>query len=293
MLPAVLITFIRHGESVSNAAGIWQGHADAPLSPRGLAQADALAARLCSEPVTRIVSSDLRRAASTAAAVGEAVGRTPAADAVWREINLGRWEGLSREEVADRFPDQIAALARGEDVAVGGGERWSDLRRRVGGAFDALVAAGDPDEHVLVVVHGGVIVTLISELLGVFAARPRPIGKLSNTSMTRVRIDAAGITIASYNDGLHIDADASWRREASRGRTVVELRASEEGADSVDLEGADPSPRLVRGHALATWAASRLVPDARARLASPQPGARCLSVSSRRGGTVWSWNEGA
>ena len=64
-----------------NAAGRWQGQADPPLSARGLEQAERLAQVIAEEPaaagIERIVTSDLRRAAETAAALGRALGIAP------------------------------------------------------------------------------------------------------------------------------------------------------------------------------------------------------------------------
>jgi len=285
------ITFIRHGESVSNAAGIWQGHANAELSDRGRAQAEAVAERLRGEAVDRIVCSDLARAHATAEAIGAAVGRTPEPVEVWREIHLGRWEGLRRDEVAARYPDEIAALARGEDIRVGGGERWSDLLARIGGAFTEL--ATGPEDHVIVVVHGGVIVTLLSDLLGVFAARPRPVGKLSNTSLTRVEVSGGRTVVRSYNDALHVDAEASWTREMNeRGRRVTAMRPAGSGGAVTEPEGDGLTEITVLPEELHRWATDKLGDGRRAELALPQVGSRCLSVASRSGGTVWSWNEG-
>ena len=65
---------IRHAESVWNAAGRWQGHADPPLSERGRAQAEALAADLAPLGIEVLLASDLARAAQTASIVGEAIG---------------------------------------------------------------------------------------------------------------------------------------------------------------------------------------------------------------------------
>ncbi len=295
------VTFVRHGESISNAAGIWQGHSNSDLSERGIAQAEALAARLAGSCFDRIVCSDLRRAAHTADVVGSALSMTPRRDPTWREINLGRWEGLTRADVRERFPDEVAALSRGEDIRVGGGERWSDLGRRIGAAFDALVRAGDPDEHVLVVVHGGVIITFFAQLLGVIRERPRPIGKLSNTSLSRVAIRDGAFAVESYNDALHIDEQASWRSERDeRGRSVVALRARAGTGGTLDAsfhrdrpEGEDLGELQVEPEALAAWANARLPGDRRATIGVPAQDARCLSVASLPEGTIWSWNEGS
>lgn len=303
ILRAVYITLVRHGESISNAAGIWQGHSNSELSAVGVAQAEALAARLAGSKVSRIVGSDLRRAAHTADVLAAAVGVVATRDPAWREIHLGQWEGLTRDEVRDRYPEQVAALERGEDIRVGGGERWSDLGRRVGAAFEALLASGDRDEHVLVAVHGGVIVTLVAQLLGVMRQRPRPIGKLSNTSLTRIRVRDGALILESYNDALHIDAQASWRAERdARGRAVVALRARTGGIVDVDAAldeafGASLARRTPSidacPEALATWAAARLPAGGAAALGPPSEGARCLSTSAHGLGTIWSWNEGS
>ncbi len=294
------VTFVRHGESVSNAAGIWQGHSNSELSNRGIAQAEALAARLAGARFDRIVCSDLRRAAHTADILASSLGATALRDPAWREINLGRWEGLSRVDVLKRYPEEVAALGRGEDIHVGGGERWSDLGRRVGLAFEALVRDARPDESVLVVVHGGVIITFFAQLLGVLLERPRPIGKLSNTSLSRVGIRDRDLVVESYNDALHIDEQASWRSEQDqRGRSVLALRARAGGVPALGgplHEGVAPAVLeevAVEPEGLAVWANSRLPGSRRATLEVPDEGARCLSVGSRPDGTIWSWNEGS
>ena len=92
------LTLVRHGQSTSNKSGRWQGQGDCPLSDLGRAQARALASRLHDQVFDRIVASDLARAADTARALARAVATDPA----WREIDLGRWEGLTRQEVASR-----------------------------------------------------------------------------------------------------------------------------------------------------------------------------------------------
>ena len=289
------ITLVRHGQSVSNAAGIWQGHSNSELSELGVSQAGALAARLgriseqqSAGPFTQIVSSDLRRAHHTARLIGEAVGMPVRTNPSWREIHLGTWEGLTSDEVAARYPDEVAALGRGEDIPVGGAERWSDLGRRVGAAFEEL---GDGEDHVLVVAHGGVIITLLSGLLGVMRMRPRLLGKLSNTSITSLQRTPDGVFVDVYNDGLHVDEQATWRREvAEKNRPLVRLEVGAEGDESIDLPAAFESraDRLhVSGRALQRWAEAQLPGERRATPSAPLTGSRSLSTGRLPGGTLW------
>jgi|GEM_PF-377377 len=291
------ITLIRHGESVSNAAGIWQGHSDAQLSHTGRTQAAALAHRLAStHSFTRLLSSDLKRAHATAITLGEAVGMPVETQPQWREINLGRWEGLSRDEVHARWPDEVAALARGEDVPVGGGERWSDLGARIVAAVWDLAESSAPDEHVAVVAHGGVIITLLSDLLGVSPARPRLLGKLTNTSLTSLAFTPGGVQVLAYNDGLHVDAAATWRNEAARSRAVLALRADAGAQDPGDLSSRLAQPGhaelAVPPSALLAWSSARLPAGRRASPALPQTGSRSIRTGARPDGTLWTWNEG-
>ena len=100
------ICFVRHAQSVSNAAGVWQGQGDSPLSELGRSQVAALRDAISGDDYDLVLSSDLSRAADTAEALGAPVEHDPR----WREIDVGRWEGLTMEQVVERFPEQIAAL---------------------------------------------------------------------------------------------------------------------------------------------------------------------------------------
>ena len=94
---------LRHGETDHNAARIWQGHLDTPLSERGSQQADAVGPAIAALSPDRIVSSDLARARLTAQSVGRACGIPVALDPRFREIDVGAWQGLTASEVADRL----------------------------------------------------------------------------------------------------------------------------------------------------------------------------------------------
>ncbi len=208
------LTLVRHGETTSNAAGRWQGQGDARLSDLGRRQAEQLAERLDGATFDRVVSSDLSRARETA----EALGRPFELGAGFREIDLGAWEGLTREEVHERFPDELAAMARGEIIPVGGGESWADVERRTIAAVERLEG-----ERVLLIAHGGVILTLMCALVGAPVGTPRPLGRLLNTSITE--IDLGTRVVHRYNDAFHADPEGVLREAAKRRNRVDVVRS--------------------------------------------------------------------
>ena len=232
------ITLIRHGESAWNAAGRWQGHGDAPLSDRGRAQAEALARRLRDRPMARIECSDLQRAAHTAAGLG-----APVPDACWREIDVGAWEGMTDTEVRARFPEELAALRRGEDVAMGGGESLEALRVRARAAFDRLAARLGSGEEAVVVCHGGLILALVSDLLGVPDRHPRLIGRVENTGLTTILLgaDAAAHQVLVYNDTTHLTHAPERGRD---GAAVQRLDGPGRTAVARAVLGSEAGPRL-------------------------------------------------
>jgi broad specificity phosphatase PhoE len=198
------IYLVRHGETESNVAARWEGFGDSSLTRRGRWQVDRLARRLGGERFDVVTGSDLDRAVATAGAV---VPDRYHPDPAWREADLGRWEGLSPEQVMASDADTLAALAAGEDVAMGGGESPAALAGRVAKAFDALADGLDDGGRALVVSHGGAITALVSSILGLDGDHFGVIGAMVNTSVTRIRAGDRGVRIDVFNDAAHIGED--------------------------------------------------------------------------------------
>lgn len=157
----------RHGETEQNAGGVYQGHLDSELSRQGQQQAAAAAAALARREPARLLSSDLRRAAATAGALSRASGLAVETDARWREIDVGKWQGLRHADVVAAHPEVMAALDRGEDVVRGvDGESVADLQRRTRAAFDDLVATQEQGETVVVSTHGLASRALVADVVG-------------------------------------------------------------------------------------------------------------------------------
>jgi probable phosphoglycerate mutase len=150
---------VRHGQSEWNASGRWQGQADPPLTELGRLQAHHAAAGI--GMVDAIYASSLDRAAETAAIISAELGVGPVlVDERLRERDAGEFSGLTRAEIDERYPGYLANGQRPpgwehDDVLVA---RASAVLERIG----AEVGDGD----VLVVTHGGVVMSLEDHLGG-------------------------------------------------------------------------------------------------------------------------------
>jgi broad specificity phosphatase PhoE len=150
------LLIIRHGESEWNLQRRWQGWLDAPLTARGVRQAEERAAALTRarfEP--RVVHcSDLGRAHRTAQIIAATLHVPCRTDAGFRERSGGEWEGSTGAEIDRRWPGMRLAWRRGEITAPPGGEDDVDVLAR----FDVAIAdALDQGVPALVVTHHGVL----------------------------------------------------------------------------------------------------------------------------------------
>lgn len=154
------ICVVRHGETTWNQARRLQGHFDIPLNPKGLEQAHAVGRYLANEhpEVTRIYSSDLKRAWETASVIGQSVLVTPQSCPAFRERAYGEFEGMTHAEVQAQHPDLYWQIfeQREELAAPPGGESLRVFFDRITNAFLDL-AAGHMGESVVLVCHGGVL----------------------------------------------------------------------------------------------------------------------------------------
>jgi probable phosphoglycerate mutase len=166
------VVVVRHGETDWNRNGRMQGWAPTPLNDLGREQAAAAGAHLADRyTVDRAVASDLHRTRETAARVCEPLGIEP--DAVrysraWRERDLGVYQGLTYEDMYERFPEFGLGEAAVEAATQTpeGGESLLDLRDRVLEGWAALLDRAGDAETVLVVTHGGPIHFLLGHVKG-------------------------------------------------------------------------------------------------------------------------------
>ena len=171
----------RHGETDWNRDLRFQGHADPALNEAGRRQAEELAAELLGEPIAAIYCSDLRRAHETARIVGERLGVDVTIVPGLREIDVGSWSGLTRDEIAERFPEGLARWLEGGEGH--DGETRAQLAERVVESARRISAA-HPTEQVLVVSHGGALRALLTH-----AGRPPSPGHFGNCTVSRIAVE--------------------------------------------------------------------------------------------------------
>ena len=162
----VRILLARHGETVSNVEGRWQGQSDSPLTERGLAQARELARTLAFEPITAVYSSDLGRSMATAAEVAALHGLSVTSEARLREIDCGAWTGKNRAELDAEFPgDREAWASTPNTMRMPGGETLHEAQARAL-AFFADRMPLHQGETIVVISHGAVGQTVLVNAMG-------------------------------------------------------------------------------------------------------------------------------
>jgi len=159
------IIFIRHVETAMS--GRFCGHSDPEPNLRGKRQIVSLLEKVESLGIARIYSSDLCRAAQTAAELGRRIGIDVELRAGLREINFGHWEGLSWEEIENQFPTEAKRWIKEFPLrTVPGGETYVNFRARVESELTPFLNETG-DRTTAVVTHRGVMQYALRRFFGV------------------------------------------------------------------------------------------------------------------------------
>jgi probable phosphoglycerate mutase len=199
------VILVRHAETVWNREGRMQGDKDSPLTPRGLAQAQALAGAFEVDPPLHVYSSDQGRALATAEAVAERCGLVVKADRRLRERHYGDLQGLTWHELRGRHPDLHARFqSRDPDFAPPGGESIRAFQARVMPALEAIASAHH-GERILILTHGGVVGLVYRQVLSMPLDAPRDY-RLENASINRFRWAQGRWQLQVWGDTGHLEA---------------------------------------------------------------------------------------
>ena len=213
------ITFIRHAESEANRLGAWNGRSDGPLSSEGHQQLQALSTRLGKSGFDLVVSSPLERARRTAESFSDSV----VIDDELIEIDLGRWDGWTTDQVREEDGDALTTAITDRTSPMGGtGESLNEAGERILNAVEKLVADMPDDSRAAVVTHGGLLQTVLHRYLP--GRNHRAHSFVDNTAITRVIYFEDHSRLATFNDTGHLGPHPRQVTESlEMGQPVISL----------------------------------------------------------------------
>ncbi len=198
---------VRHGQTDSNVARLFDGATDTPLNQLGIRQAQLVARRVAElADLGSLYSSPLQRALLTARAISRSIGLEPVIEAGLREMNFGAAEGHAMAAIVERWPELAEQMQDpdGADVRFPGGESRREFHGRVRATLD-LIATGHQGERIVVVAHGGVISSAVAQIVG---DDPNDWRKytVDNCSVTHIEIATSGPIAHMVNDVVHLES---------------------------------------------------------------------------------------
>jgi 2,3-bisphosphoglycerate-dependent phosphoglycerate mutase len=194
---------LRHGETAWNTEQRIQGQLDTPLNAIGRWQAERLGLALQSAGVHVIYSSNLNRAADTAAPLARRAGLPVHLDEGLRERHFGQWQGCTHDELHARWPQAAAAWRRRDpDFGPPGGETLADFHARSVAAYTRLCQR-HPGQVLAVFAHGGLLDSLYRAATHQDLQAPRT-GLCANARINRVLYTGDGFSLVGWNDDTHL-----------------------------------------------------------------------------------------
>jgi probable phosphoglycerate mutase len=204
LAPDTHLLAIRHGETEWNSEGRFQGHLNSALNKQGLAQAEALGARLAAERFDLLLCSDLGRALQTASAIAMRTGHEIVVEPRLRERRMGIFQGLTAAEVQARYPGEYARFStRDPDYIIPEGESMRQLFERSVACF-AELATRHAGLTLAAVTHGGVLAMLYRHATAMPLDTPRNF-PLHNTGVNRLRRRHGAWQLQSWGDIAHLE----------------------------------------------------------------------------------------
>lgn len=203
-MPPRRILLIRHGETDYNVNGRWQGQLDTPLNATGRVQAKQVAQALSQLSLDAVVSSDLSRAYDTAKEIAKLHGQEVQTDVRWREVHLGVFQGLTRQEIATTYPLEYNGWHHDDHFVVPRGESRMILQARAYSAWQDLLQHSTA-QTLAVVSHGGTIRLLLARLFSSDFTRGRHLGNTSITELERHSEDSDQWTPLRVGDISHLE----------------------------------------------------------------------------------------
>jgi len=157
---------IRHGETEGSEVKRYKGSIDVPLSEKGIRQIKR-ASDFIKDKLTAVYCSPLSRALKSAEIISEPHGLKPVVIHGIRERSFGIWEGMSFDEIKEKYPEEFEAWADNPlKYSPIEGESTIEVRDRVIRALD-MILNNHNDEHIAIIAHGGVNRIILCHIMGI------------------------------------------------------------------------------------------------------------------------------
>lgn len=195
---------VRHGETEWNMQGRTQGHGDSKLTEKGRYQADKLGRRLLKFNINCIYSSDLGRTIETSSILSSILNKEVEYTEGLREINFGKWEGMTIQEIKDKYND-IYTIWRNEphNALIPDAENLIQLKERVLKTINDINKKHE-NSNIILVSHSMVIKVLLLSLLGSDLSNLYRI-RQDNTALNIVEFREYGPVVVKLNDSNHLE----------------------------------------------------------------------------------------
>ncbi len=204
------ILLVRHCEAFGNTQSLFQGHTDCEISGNGATQLELLGLRCRNMPIDAIYSSPLKRAYLTACAINQYHNLPIQIEPRLIEINGGVWEGVSWNELPQRFPDEAEAWnKRPHEFAPQGGEPMRDVYNRMWEAVTDIVR-NNPGKTVCIASHGCAIRNFLCRAMNKPIEQLNEVGWCDNTAVSIIDFDEQmNSKVVLMNDASHLTPEMS------------------------------------------------------------------------------------
>lgn len=211
------LLLVRHGQSavadMDHPFPLVNGRGDPPLSPLGVAQANATAQRLLDLELDAIFVTQLQRTMQTAEPLAAATGLLPVVETGLVEVSMGEWEGgVYRQRMAERHPLALRAFAEQRWDVIPGGESNESLAKRTAAAL-ARIADAHRGGRVVLFVHAVVISSLLAQATG---SEPFAFVSVDNASISELVVEGGRWHLRRFNDTAHLENLAHHETVAGR-----------------------------------------------------------------------------
>lgn len=200
----ITIHLVRHGETIWNKSGKYQGSTDIPLSNKGIEQAEKLAEYMKHTPITAVYSSNLIRAKVTAEMIAKPHHLSVKSYAQLQELCFGDWEGLTFDEIESRWPGAIEKMyTTPSELEIENGETFQQMQERAFSCLQSILKQHKDGDTIVLVCHGGTNRVLLCSLLQLPIDFSWTI-RQANTAVSTVWYNGDRNYLALLNSTIHL-----------------------------------------------------------------------------------------